>query len=317
MAQSTPSKVHPLLAGIDIPKLVQAANDVQIQYEWLLKHQHLLSTDQLKQYKASYKSTINSIVIMQTIIQTANNQFRSDRASWKEDPESDHTDDDWPSDVTPPTSPPPPGIEKDWKASENKLSGDPKSTQNPYLVSTQCRCQHHDGCSSLCKSHTATNLHTGWTNPLRVIQANFLPLDRLEAYYIQLANMMPDVLMESEDDILQELTKKSKLGDGLKTKGDDFFHIQSKLPKAQRNAREAMESKYKSLEGHLPNSDRVGFVRIYKDFWRQIFSKTTWSGPQQFHTERAKNLYRVLKVFLEHQDPKSLSAKWFVEACPF
>ena len=202
-------------------------------------------------------------------------------------------------------------------ASEEKLSDDAASTRNPYLVSTQCRCQHHDGCCSHCKSHIATNLHTGWTNPLRVIQANFLPLDRLEAYYIQLANMMPDVLMESEDDILQELTKKSKLGDGLNTKGDDFFHIYSKLDKAQRNAKQAMESKYKSLEGRLPKSDKVGFVLIYKDFWRQIFSKTTWSGPQQFHEERAKNLYRVLKVFLEHQDPKSQSAEWFVEACPF
>ena len=202
-------------------------------------------------------------------------------------------------------------------ASEVKLSDDAASTRNPYLVSTQCRCQRHDGCCSHCKSHTATNLHTGWTNPLRVIQANFLPLDRLEAYYIQLANMMPDVLMESEDDILQELTKKSKLGDGLNTKGDDFFHIYSKLDKAQRNAKQAMESKYKSLEGRLPKSDKVGFVLIYKEFWKQIFSKTTWSGPQQWHTERAKNLYRILKLYLEHKDPKSQAAKWFVEACPF
>ena len=202
-------------------------------------------------------------------------------------------------------------------ASEEQLFDDAASTRNPYLVSTQCRCQHHDKCSSSCQSHTVTNLHTRWTNPLRVLQANFLPLDRLEAYYIQLANMMPDELMESEDDILQELTKQSKLGDGLKTKGDDFFHIQSKLDKAQRNAKEAMESKYKSLEGHLPNTDRVGFVRIYKEFWKQIFSKTTWTGPQQWHTERAKNLYRILKAFLEQKDPKSQSAKWFVEACPF
>ena len=202
-------------------------------------------------------------------------------------------------------------------AREEKLSDDAASTRNPYLVSTQCRCQHHDGCCSHFKSHTATNLHTGWTNPLRVIQANFLPLDRLEAYYSQLANMMPDKLMESEDDMLQELTKKSKLGDGLETKGDDFFHIQSKLPQAQRNARESMESKYKSLEGHLPQSNRVGFVRIYKEFWKQIFSKTTWTGPQQYHTERAKNLYRILKAYLEHKDPNNQAARWFVEACPF
>lgn len=143
MAQSTPSEVHPLLAGIDIPKLVKAANDVSIQYEWLLKHQHLLTTDQLKQYKASYKSTINSIVTMQTIIQTVNNQLRSDRESWKEDPESNHTDDDWPSDVSPPHSPrKAPAIDKGWTVSEQTLEDDPESTHNPFLVSTQYRNIH-------------------------------------------------------------------------------------------------------------------------------------------------------------------------------
>ena len=46
------------------------------------------------------------------------------------------TDDDWPSDVTPPHSPRKLlGIEKGWKASEQTLAYDPKSTHNPYLVS--------------------------------------------------------------------------------------------------------------------------------------------------------------------------------------
>ena len=167
---------------------------------------------------------------------------------------------------------------------------------NPYVVSVDRKCA--------CDADTKTGL-----NPFKILHEVFLPFNALKSRYYELARMMPKQLM----------TSKTEIQNFMNSRGNRFHETSKTLHGIQFDAvrNNAMKKKYIELEGHAPNSDRIGVERIYKEWWNEIFSKFTMTGPQQYHTQQAQNLKNVLDKYNQNLGRENKATWWFAAACPF